>query len=140
MNERSINIGLLILRIGIGSMFILHGWPKLQGGLDGWHRLGLNMHYLGINFLPAFWGFMAMAAEFFGGILLVFGIVVQPAAAFMLFTMLVAAIGNLAQGYGLEGIVEIIEVSSSLAVLLVVGGGKLAPRLHKGGAEFLREG
>jgi putative oxidoreductase len=138
MNERNINAGLLILRIGIGSMFILHGWPKLQGGPDGWHRLGLNMHYLGINFLPVFWGFMAMAAEFFGGVLFIIGIAVRPAAALMLFTMLVAAAGNLAQGYGLEGIMEIMEVSSALAMLLAAGGGKFAPRFPKGEAGFLR--
>jgi putative oxidoreductase len=126
MNERNINTGLLILRIGIGSMFILHGWPKLQGGPDGWRHLGLNMHYLGINFLPAFWGFMAMAAEFFGGVLFIVGLWVRPAAAMMLFTMLVAAIGNLSLGYGLEGIVEIIEVSSTLAMLLIAGGGKFS--------------
>ncbi|OOQ61303.1 DoxX family protein [Mucilaginibacter pedocola] len=127
MNERNGNIALLILRIGIGSMFILHGWPKLQGGPDGWHRLGQNMQYLGINFLPTFWGFMAMVAEFFGGMLLIAGIAVRPAAALMFITMLVAALSNLGKGYGLEGIVEITELGSALLALLIAGGGRYTP-------------
>ncbi|RYU89248.1 DoxX family protein [Mucilaginibacter terrigena] len=124
MNGRNINIGLLVLRIGIGSMFILHGWPKLQGGIAGWERLGNNMQYIGISFLPAFWGFMAMAAELVGGICLVLGVGVRVASALMLFTMFVAAAGNLSQGYGLEGVVEITEVSSALFMLLIVGAGQ----------------
>ena len=124
MNERNVNLGLLVLQIGIGSMFIFHGWPKLQGGPAGWERLGHNMEYVGIGFLPMFWGFMAMAAEVFGGICLIAGIGVRVASALMLFTMLVAATANLTMGYGLEGIVEIIEVSSALFTLLIAGGGR----------------
>jgi putative oxidoreductase len=124
MNERNVNLGLLVLRIGIGSMFIFHGLPKLQGGPAGWERLGHNMEYVGIGFLPVFWGFMAMVAEVFGGICLIAGIGVRAASALMLFTMLIAAIVNIAMGYGLEGIVEIIEVSSALLMLFIAGGGR----------------
>jgi putative oxidoreductase len=124
MNERNVNLGLLLLRIGIGSMFIFHGWPKLQGGPAGWERLGHSMEYVGISFLHIFWGFMAMVAEVFGGICLIAGIGVRVSSAFMLFTMLIAAIANLTMGYGLEGIVEIIEVSSALFMLLIAGGGR----------------
>jgi putative oxidoreductase len=124
MNERNVNLGLLVLRIGIGCMFIFHGWPKLQGGPVGWERLGHNMEYVGIGFLPIFWGFMAMVAEVFGGVCLIAGIGVRMASALMLFTMLIAAIANLTMGYGLEGIVEIIEVSSALLTLVIAGGGR----------------
>ena len=30
------NFAILILRLGIGFMFILHGWPKFIGGPDKW--------------------------------------------------------------------------------------------------------
>jgi putative oxidoreductase len=124
MNERNVNLGLLLLRIGIGSMFIFHGWPKLQGGPAGWERLGHSMEYVGISFLHIFWGFMAMVAEVFGGLCLIAGIGVRVASALMLFTMLIAATANLTMGYGLEGIVEIIEVSSALLMLFIAGGGR----------------
>ena len=52
-------LGLLILRIGIGIMFMLHGAPKLLGGPEQWEKQGRVMQNLGIDFLPAFWGFMA---------------------------------------------------------------------------------
>ena len=33
--------GLLILRIGLGLMFIYHGWPKIHAGPHLWHILGM---------------------------------------------------------------------------------------------------
>ena len=32
--------GLLILRIGIGVMFMLHGLPKITGGTEQWAQMG----------------------------------------------------------------------------------------------------
>ena len=58
------HIGLLVLRIGIGLMFILHGAPKLFGGPEKWGQIGGAMSSLGIGFAPAFWGFMAAVSEF----------------------------------------------------------------------------
>ena len=34
------NFGLLIIRVGLGIMFIYHGFPKLQGGVKTWEMLG----------------------------------------------------------------------------------------------------
>lgn len=59
--------GLLLLRIGIGITFILHGWPKLAGGVAYWEAVGKAMEVVGITFAPAFWGFMAGFAETAGG-------------------------------------------------------------------------
>ncbi|MFC3364595.1 DoxX family membrane protein [Pedobacter fastidiosus] len=49
------NTGLLLLRIGIGILFIIHGFPKLAGGPSGWTGLGGSMKVIGIDFLPIFW-------------------------------------------------------------------------------------
>ena len=38
--ERYRDFGLLLLRIGLGAMFIWHGAPKLVGGPETWTRLG----------------------------------------------------------------------------------------------------
>ncbi|MFU8848729.1 MAG: DoxX family protein [Opitutales bacterium] len=68
------DLGLLILRVGIGVMFIFHGLPKLLGGPGLWEGLAQK----GLPFLPegliaiAF-GFAAMAAELGGGLLLALG-------------------------------------------------------------------
>jgi len=34
------DIGLLILRVGIGIMFMCHGFPKLTTGPEVWTKLG----------------------------------------------------------------------------------------------------
>src|SRR5687768_1181925 len=83
--------GILLLRIGIGVMFILHGYPKLLGGPEKWESLGNNMGNLGINFAPAFWGFLAAFAEAIGGLLVVLGLFFRPACFLLFITMVVAA-------------------------------------------------
>jgi putative oxidoreductase len=85
------DFGLLLLRLGIGGMMIMHGWPKLTGGVETWTKLGGAMSHLGITFLPAFWGFMAAASESVGGALLILGFLFRPATGLLFFTMLVAA-------------------------------------------------
>ncbi|MEZ4689878.1 MAG: DoxX family membrane protein [Ignavibacteria bacterium] len=59
------DLGILIIRIGIGISFILvHGLGKITGGPALWEKLGGAMSSFGINFLPTFWGFMAAFSEF----------------------------------------------------------------------------
>lgn len=84
--------GLLILRVGIGVLMILHGWPKLVGGAAVWTKVGEAMQFLGVGIFPVFWGFMAALSEAVGGALLVLGFYFRPATALMFFTMLVATI------------------------------------------------
>jgi putative oxidoreductase len=92
------DIGLLILRIGIGAMFMVHGYPKIAGGIEKWTSLGESMGNFGISFMPAFWGFMAAFAEFFGGLLIILGLFFRAAAALLFFTMLVATVKHVAAG------------------------------------------
>ncbi len=68
------DLGLLILRVGIGVMFMLHGLPKLLGGPEGWEGLGQSgLPFLPDGVLPVIFGFAAMAAELLGGLLLALG-------------------------------------------------------------------
>ncbi len=83
--------GLLLMRVGVGVMYLMHGWPKISDP-GTWERYGGAMTNLGIEFAPAFWGFMAAFAEFGGGLLLIVGLLTRPAAAMMAFTMFVAAL------------------------------------------------
>ncbi|MBL7756059.1 MAG: DoxX family protein [Chitinophagaceae bacterium] len=124
MQERRIDIALLILRIVLGTtMAFMHGWLKLTGGVEGWESLGKTMQHVGIGFFPVFWGFMAMLIEVGGGICLILGVAVRPVAGAMLLVMCMALIANLAEGYGWEGSVEILEVSAILVCLLLLGSG-----------------
>ncbi|MEO6167163.1 MAG: DoxX family protein, partial [Chitinophagales bacterium] len=62
------DLGLLIIRVGIGLLMMKHGWPKLTGGIEKWEKLGGNMDVIGIAFLPVFWGLCAALAETAGGL------------------------------------------------------------------------
>ena len=118
------HIGLLVLRIGIGLMFILHGAPKLFGGVEKWVKIGGAMASLGIGFAPAFWGFMAAVSEFFGGICLILGVAFRPACILLTITMLVAAISHLSRGDGLGGASHAIELGIVFLSLILIGAGK----------------
>jgi len=75
------HLGLMIIRLGLGIAFMIHGAPILMGGPEKWQVLGGAMGYLGINFLPTFWGFMAAFSEFFGALFLILGLFFKPACS-----------------------------------------------------------
>ncbi len=39
-NPRHLELGLLFLRVGIGLVFMIHGWGKLSGGVTTWQWMG----------------------------------------------------------------------------------------------------
>ena len=118
--------GLLIARIGLGSMMIFHGLPKLLGGVAKWEAIGGSMQNLGITIMPAFWGFMAGTAEGVGGLLILIGLLFRPAALLIIFTMIVAAIHHLSVGDGLIGASHAIETGFAFFVLFFTGPGKFS--------------
>jgi len=77
------DFGLLLMRLGLGALMVLHGYPKLLGGPDQWVPIGRSMKNLGVNFLPVFWGFMAAVAEALGGLLILLGLYFRPACLFI---------------------------------------------------------
>lgn len=118
--------GLLLLRVGIGVMFLLHGWPKITGGVEFWTKIGGTMGLFGITFAPAFWGFMAAFAEFGGGALLLLGLLTRPACAMMAFTMTVAATMHLNKGDGISGASHAIEAGILFVSLILIGPGRFS--------------
>ncbi len=95
------DLGLLILRLGLGAIYIVHGLPKLVGGPKMWADLGHSMGHVGIHFWPAFWGFMAAVSEGIGGVLLILGAFYRPVCLLLAFTMTIATL-TLASGKGAE--------------------------------------
>lgn len=92
------DVGILIIRVGIGLIFIRHGYPKILAGTSEWQWLGSQMANLGITFAPLFWGFAAAWAEFFGGILLTCGLATRVASFFMACVMFVAFVMHVKKG------------------------------------------
>lgn len=122
--SRNVNVGLLVLRIGIGAMFIWHGFPKLSGGPELWGKLGQAMGALGIGFAPAFWGFMAAFSECVGGVCLIIGLGFRVAAALLAITMFVAAAMHLNAGDGLKGAAHAVELCVVFISLIILGAGR----------------
>jgi putative oxidoreductase len=118
------DFGLLILRIGIGGMFIFHGAPKMFGGPERWERIGASMASVGIKFVPVFWGFMASLSEFIGGICIILGLFFRPMCILLTITMTIAAFGPLSRGQGLRRAAHAIEDGIVFLSLIFIGPGK----------------
>ena len=118
------NTGLLILRVGIGAMMMVHGFPKIMGGPDKWQALGGTMNVIGIDFFPTFWGFMAAITEGLGGFLLLLGLFFRPVNMLLAFTMLIAAIMHIKKGDGILGASHAIELAVLFVALIFIGAGK----------------
>jgi putative oxidoreductase len=123
---QAIDVGLFVLRIGIGIMFMVHGFPKLMGGPELWAKLGGAMGVFGITFAPTFWGLMAALAEGAGGLCLILGLGVRLAAGFMAFTMLVATLMHVNKGDGFNVYSHAAEMGIVFLALTIAGGGRLA--------------
>ena len=123
------DLGIFILRLGIGLMFMMHGFPKFIGGTDKWISLGnYGMGFIGINFLPIFWGFMAAFAEFIGGIHLILGLFTRFFSLLMFFTMTIASMTHI--GDGIMSASHAIESAIVFLSLIVIGAGKYSLDYH----------
>jgi len=129
LNRYSPDWGLLILRVGIGAAFIMHGWPKISGGPAMWLQVGEAMKSIHITFGYTFWGFMAALAEFGGGICLVLGFLFRPALAMMIFTMFIATWMIHTNGGGYNDCSRTLEDGIIFIALFVASPGKFALKI-----------
>ena len=122
--ERYRDLGLLVMRVGLGGMMAFHGWPKMMGGPAKWEKLGGAMATLGIDFAPEVWGFAAATTELVGGVAVALGLLTRLNALLLCFTMVVAAAMHLDAGDGLFGASHAIEDGFAFLGLAFVGAGK----------------
>ena len=130
-NRYSTDYGLLIIRVGIGIVFMLHGYPKITGGPKMWVDIGGSMGNIGVHFAPTFWGFMASLAEFAGGACLVLGFLFRPALAMMLFTMGIAILMHYKNGDGFGGYNNALVCAVTFFGLFIAGPGKYALKITR---------
>lgn len=134
LSDKCRDLGLLILRVGLGAMFIAHGWPKITAGPEMWTQLGGAVGNFGIPGPTVFWGFMAAFAEFGGGVSLILGFLTRPFCVLLTVTMVVAAAFHLMppdpipagkEGmYGFGPASHAIEVGIVFLSLFLIGPGK----------------
>ncbi len=81
----------VLIRSILGIVFVAHGAQKLFGWFGGYGLEGVGGWMDSIGLSPGYWmALLAGGAEFFGGVLLILGLLVRPAAAVLAFTMAVA--------------------------------------------------
>jgi putative oxidoreductase len=120
------DLGLLVLRIGIGLIFIYHGYPKLLGGPDVWNSVGGALMTMGIDKYLTFFGFMAALSEFGGGLLLAIGLLVRPASAFLFITMVVATMMHVKSGDSFTVYSHALKCAVLFFSLILIGPGKMS--------------
>jgi putative oxidoreductase len=83
----------LPLRVGAGVIFAAHGAQKLFGWFGGYGLEGTAAWMTSIGLEPGLpMAALAGGAEFFGGLLLIVGLLVRPAALLLAITMVVAIV------------------------------------------------
>ena len=111
--ENNVNVGLLVLRIGVGAIFIFAGWAKVS------NLSGTVAMFAGMGF-NAFWTYVASFAELIGGLAVLLGVFTRLFAGILAIVMVVAI-------YKLSGNMEMIMTPvavffSCLALTLASGG------------------
>ena len=84
------NTATTILRLVLGVIFCAHGAQKMLGWFGGYGFTGTMGFFTGAMHIPALFAFLAIAAEFFGGLGLIFGFLTRIAAFGIFSNMLVA--------------------------------------------------
>jgi len=120
--------GLLILRVVLGIVFVMHGWPKVAG----FSQTMAGMTHTGI---PAPLVALDIFTEFFGGLALVAGALARLASTGIIVVMLVAIFKvHLANGFFMnwfgsqkgEGIEYHLLVIAMALMVILAGPGRFA--------------
>jgi len=123
-------LALLILRVGLGAIMIAHGYGKVFGGFSHVHDM---VQHLGF---PGWTAYLVAGTEFFGGILIIAGLLTRLVSLAILIDMLVA-IWKVHWHNGLKGQggYEFPLALAAIAFALVFfGGGPMAfDSLRRGG-------
>lgn len=122
--------GPLALRVPVGIIFAAHGAQKLFGWFGGYGLEGTGQFFGSVGLNPGYlMALLAGSVEFFGGLALVLGLLVRPAAAALAGAMLIAIFAvHVGKGFfisngGYEYALALFAASLSL---LFSGGGRYA--------------
>lgn len=120
----------LALRIPLGVIFAAHGAQKLFGWFGGYGLEGTGQWMASIGLEPGvLMAALSGSAEFFGGLALILGLLIRPAALVLAVTMLVAifsvhfANGLFLANNGYEFGLALLAASVSL---LISGAGRVS--------------
>ena len=124
-SDRQVNIGLAVLRVIVGAIFVAHGGQKIfVYGFDG---VAGAFGQMGIPMAEILGPFVALV-ELFGGLALITGLLTRLASLGLLSTMAVAILQvHLKNGFfNPNGIEFPLSLVGSTALLAIAGAGKFS--------------
>lgn len=132
------DVALTVMRLVLGIVFFAHGAQKMLGWFGGYGFSGTMGYFTSQMHIPAVFAFLAIAAEFFGSIGLILGLLTRIAALGIGTNMLVAVVmvhrhfgffmnwfGN-QKGEGYE--YHLLAIALSIALVIRGGGAFSADR------------
>ena len=121
---------ILVLRLGIGIMFLAHGLQMDFGLFGGPGIKAFSEMLSGLRFVPAiFWAYVGSYTVLIGGLFLIAGIQTRPAAALLLIFIVTAAIKvHLSKGFFLSngGFEYTFVIAAACLALILLGPGKFS--------------
>ena len=124
-----------ILRFVLGVIFFAHGAQKMLGWFGGYGFTGTMGFFTSVMHIPAVFAFLAICAEFFGGLGLIFGFLTRI-AALGIFSNMIVAIAVVHRQFGLfmnwtgaqkgEGFEYHLLVLAVTAFLMIHGSGAVS--------------
>jgi len=123
-------LGLSVVRILVGLIFMAHGAQKLFGLFGGYGLEGTGQWMESIGLAPGYlMALLSGSAEFFGGLALVIGLLARPAALALSVT-LVVAIFSVHIGNGLfmsnNGYEFALALLAGTVAVLIEGAGRFS--------------
>lgn len=123
--KSSKDLGLTLLRVIVGTVFLAHGYQKffiwgIGGVTAGFAQLGIPVPHLA--------AYLAASAEFFGGLALLLGLFTRFAAIPVAITMMVAILQVHMKGgfFAPQGVEYPLTLLFANIALIVAGGGAFA--------------
>ena len=126
------DIATAILRLTLGVIFFAHGAQKTLGWFGGYGFTGTMGFFTGMLHIPTLFAVLAIAAEFLGGLGLIFGLLTRV-AAFGIFCNMIVAVAMVHGRFGFfmnwtgaqegEGYEYHLILLAALAFLMIRGAG-----------------
>jgi putative oxidoreductase len=121
-----------VLRLMLGVIFFAHGAQKTLGWFGGYGFTGTMGFFTGVMHIPAVFAFLAIAAEFLGGLGLILGLLTRV-ASFGIFCNMIVAVALVHSRFGFfmnwtgaqkgEGYEYHLLLLATLAFLMIRGAG-----------------
>lgn len=124
-------LGLFLIRAGIGVVIALYGLNKFREGEETLRFIGSAISNIGIpvsgdSVFALLFGILAAGGELIGGILVAIGLLFRPAAAVLLFIMVVALAMHLNAGDAFASYAQALTFGAVFAGLLFTGPGTVS--------------